>query len=170
MAVPQSKAELLSAIQTNYAKLAKDLASIPEPLTRAKTLEGHMKNTTMSVHDLVAYLVGWNELVLKWHAQQRAGKVVDFPETGFQWNQLGQLAQKFYADYNGLAWPALLTRFEAAKTKLVTLVESQSDIALYGVSWHEKHTMGRMIQFNTAAPYANARVRLRAWKKANDLD
>ena len=169
MAVPQSKAELLSAIEINYIKLAKELASVPEPLTRAKTLDGHMQNATMSVHDLVAYLVGWNELVLKWHAQQRAGKVVDFPETGFKWNQLGQLAQKFYTDYAGLSWPELLQRFETAKSKLIDLVDSQSDTALYGVSWYEKHTMGRMIQFNTSSPYANARDRLRAWKKANDL-
>ncbi|MFQ1064874.1 ClbS/DfsB family four-helix bundle protein [Bordetella trematum] len=28
---------------------------------------------------------------------------------------------------------------------------------------------GRMIQFNTSSPYANARVRLRKWKKANGI-
>ncbi|MBN9450252.1 MAG: ClbS/DfsB family four-helix bundle protein, partial [Bosea sp.] len=29
--------------------------------------------------------------------------------------------------------------------------------------------MGRMIQFNTASPYANAQARLRKWLKAKNL-
>jgi hypothetical protein len=33
--------------------------------------------------------------------------------------------------------------------------------ALYGRGWYETWTMGRMIQFNTSSPYANARGRLR---------
>ncbi|EQB9714967.1 ClbS/DfsB family four-helix bundle protein, partial [Yersinia enterocolitica] len=33
----------------------------------------------------------------------------------------------------------------------------------------EKWTMGRMIQFNTASPYANARGRLRKWLKTKDM-
>src|SRR5690606_18249190 len=99
MPVPQNKTELLFAIEQNYARLAADLARVPPGLANEKTLVGHAKDTTMSVHDLVAYLVGWNELVLKWHAAMRAGVPVDFPETGYKWNDLGRLAEKFYADY-----------------------------------------------------------------------
>ena len=29
---------------------------------------------------------------------------VDYPEVGFKWNQLGLLAQKFYADHSALEW------------------------------------------------------------------
>ncbi|MFX4153989.1 ClbS/DfsB family four-helix bundle protein [Aliarcobacter butzleri] len=62
---------------------------------------------------------------------------VDFPETGYKWNQLGKLAQKFYEDYK--------------------------------ISWHEKWTLGRMIQFNTSSPYANAKARIRKWKKSHNI-
>lgn len=119
----------------------------------------------MSVHDLVAYLIGWDELVLKWHERRSVGEVVDFPETGFKWNQLGELAQKFYADYADLSWPELLVRFEDAKDRIIALVEGYDNDQLYGAPWYEKYTMGRMIQFNTSSPYANARARLRAWQK-----
>lgn len=169
MAVPQNKAELLAAIETTYAKLAKDLASVPDERSSEQTLQGHMQNTQMSVRNLVAYLIGWNELVLKWHARQREGLTVDFPETGFKWNQLGQLAQKFYADYAQLALPDLLARFADAKAGIVALIESHTDAELYGAPWYEKYTMGRMIQFNTSSPYANALARLRKWKKAQGL-
>lgn len=169
MGVPAHKAELLEAIEVNFDKLWLDLEPVPERLTRKATLDGHATGTAMSVRDLVSYLVGWNELVLKWHERMSAGLAVDFPETGYKWNELGRLAEKFYLDYSDLDWPALLERLAAGKAGIVALVENRTDAELYGAPWYEKYSMGRMIQFNTSSPYANARARLRAWKKANDL-
>jgi hypothetical protein len=129
-------------------------------------MEGHAKDTRMSPFDLVAYLTGWNELVLKWLARDDAGAPIDFPETGFKWNELGRLAGKFYRDYEGLPYPHLLDRLQTAKQAILAAVERKNDAALYGRSWYEKWPMGRMIQFNTASPYANARGRLRKWLKS----
>lgn len=169
MAIPTSKAELVNAIRANYFKLRTDLDGVPEALSREPTLEGHAKGTFMSVRDLVAYLVGWGELVLKWHAGRSAGQQVDFPETGYKWNELGRLAQKFYADYADLSYPALLDRFAATKDRILAVIEETGNDELYGKPWYETHTLGRMIQFNTASPFDNARKRLRRWKKEKGL-
>ncbi|ODT13035.1 MAG: hypothetical protein ABS35_38770 [Kaistia sp. SCN 65-12] len=169
MAVPASKDALLEAIASNFDKLMEDLATVPADRAGEKTLAGHAKGSVMSVHDLVAYLTGWSELVLKWHARRAAGQAVDFPETGYKWNELGALAQKFYADYADLSFEQMMQRFAAAKDGIVALVERQDDAALYGAPWYEKYTMGRMIQFNTSSPFANARGRLREWKKENGI-
>ena len=59
-----------------------DLARVTPEQSLSKTMEGHAKGTLMSVHDLVSYLVGWNELVLKWCERKDQGLAVDFPETG----------------------------------------------------------------------------------------
>lgn len=72
MSVPQTQAQLLQAINKNYAKLAGYLTHIPPEMTEQKTLPGHAQNTEMSVRDLVCYLLGWNELVLKWLAHDEA--------------------------------------------------------------------------------------------------
>ena len=165
MAVPQNKSELLDAINKTYARLSADLRALPTDRTGERTLEGHVKDTLMSVHDLAAYLLGWNELVLKWCHAKASGLIVDFPETGYKWNELGRLAQKFYADYAALPYPELLDRLDAAKADIVALVENNSNEALYGGPWYEQWTLGRMIQFNTASPYTNARARLRNWLK-----
>ena len=168
MAIPNSKQELLDAINSTYAKLAQELARVPPALSRKPVLEGQVAGTRMSVCDLLAYLVGWNELVLHWHAQLRDGKRIEdiaFPAEGFTWNALGKLAQRFYADYAELGMDDLLQRLEQAKNQLLALVESHDDAQLYGQPWYTHYTMGRMIQFNTASPYANARTRLRAWLK-----
>ena len=169
MAIPASKSELIEAIRINYLKLRTDLDSVPEALSRDPTLEGHARGTEMSVHDLVAYLVGWCELVLKWHAGKAAGEPVDFPETGYKWNELGRLAQKFYADHADLSYPALLDRFAAAKDRILDVVDGTENAALYGEPWYEAYTFGRMIQFNTSSPFDNARQRLRRWKKQKGL-
>ena len=168
MAIPNSKQELLEAMTTTYAKLAQELARVPPALAREPVLEGQVKGTRMSVCDLLAYLVGWNELVLHWHAQLRDGKRIEdiaFPAEGFTWNALGALAQRFYADYAALDMDDLLQRLEQAKNQLLALIDAHDDAQLYGQPWYTHYTMGRMIQFNTSSPYANARTRLRAWRK-----
>lgn len=169
MAVPQSKQELLDAIRTSYQKLMADLASVPPERAREATLEGHAQGTKMSVADLVAYLIGWNLLVLKWCDGKSRGAAVDFPETGYKWNELGRLAQKFYADQASLAYADLLRQFADVHARITALVEHETEAALYGAPWYEKYTQGRMIQFNTSSPYANARGRLRKWKKAQGI-
>jgi hypothetical protein len=169
MAVPQNKDELLKAINGNFDKLRKELAGVADNLVQDKTLEGHAKGTMMSVADLVAYLVGWNELVLKWLDRDALGQSIDFPEVGFKWNELGRLAQKFYLDYEAVPYQQLVERLEAARHRIVMLIEARSDEELYGRPWYEKWTMGRMIQFNTSSPYDNARGRLRKWKKAQEV-
>ncbi len=166
MAVPTSKAQLLAAITTTFERLMADLAKVPPDRAREATMKGHADGTTMSPADLVAYLIGWNELVLKWLDRDDRDEPVDYPETGFKWNQLGLLGQKFYADCNAIKWHELLARLENAKTGLIAAITARSDEELYGSAWYGKWTKGRMIQFNTSSPYANARARFRAWQKA----
>ncbi|WDZ77720.1 ClbS/DfsB family four-helix bundle protein [Ensifer adhaerens] len=168
MAVPQTKAELLKAIDVQFAKLMRELDQVSGDQFREPSLEGHAKGTTMSVGDLVAYLIGWGELVIKWIDRDQRGEPVDFPETGFKWNELGRLAQKFYADYRALSPKELLTRLRSSREMLEALIKVRDDHALYGKPWYGKWTLGRMIQFNTSSPYANASGRLRKWKRTRE--
>ncbi|HRB71148.1 MAG TPA: ClbS/DfsB family four-helix bundle protein [Flavobacterium sp.] len=169
MAVPTDKTALINAIQINYGKLKKELITIPVELAVIIELEGHAKGTQMSVHNLVAYLVGWGELVLKWNRKKDIGELVDFPETGYKWNELGKLAQKFYSDYEQDDWNTLLLKLDQTVDQILILIESKTNAVLYEQSWYEKWTLGRMIQFNTASPYTNARGRIRKWKKERKL-
>ena len=171
MVVPASKAELLEAIDTNFDKLIVDLWEVPLTMVDECSFEGHAQGTNMSVANLAAYLVGWNQWVLKWLYQDAAGETVDFPETGFKWSELGRLAQKFYGDYTRAPYPQLIERLAGAEATIVSLIEARSNDDLYGRSWYGKWITGRMIQFNTSSPYANARGRLRKWLggKAKDI-
>lgn len=122
-----NKEELLQAINTNYEKLKKELSSIPHELTTAKKLEGHSKGTLMSINNLFAYLVGRGELVLKWNNRIDHNETIDFPETGFKWNELGRLAQKFYEDYKDDDFITLQSKLDNTVDAVLSLIESKSN-------------------------------------------
>ncbi|WP_291650369.1 ClbS/DfsB family four-helix bundle protein [Bosea sp. (in: a-proteobacteria)] len=90
MAVPQDKEALLGLIDASFEKLAAALASTPEALARERSLPGHAKDTQMSPCDLVAYLVGWNELLLKWLERDAAGHPIDIPGNRLQMERARQ--------------------------------------------------------------------------------
>lgn len=167
MAIPKNKLELTKAITDNYTKLLVALKTIPSDLTSVKSLDGHAKNTLMSIKDLLAYLIGWGQLVLKWNHHKANGQQVDFPETGFKWNELGLLAQHFYKNHENDNLETLLEKLDQTVTQILSLIANKTNEELYGIAWHEKWTLGRMIQFNTSSPYKNALGRIRKWKKLN---
>lgn len=167
MPIPTNKPELQQAIAQNYAKLKKELDTVTAEKALIAELDGHRKGTLMSVHNLVAYLTGWGQLVLKWNMLKDRNEPVDFPETGYKWNELGQLAQKFYKDYEADDFTVLVQRFHDTVLDLMKLTDRKSDTELYGTDWYGKWTLGRMIQLNTSSPYANATARIRKWKKAS---
>ncbi len=169
MPIPKNKDELLNAIIDNYKKLTTELSTIPIDLTVIKELEGHSKNTLMSVNDLVAYLVGWGQLVLKWHDKKSKGLDVDFPETGFKWNELGLLAQKFYKDYENENFKTLNEKLKDTTNEILKLIEGKSNKDLYETPWYDKWTLGKMIQLNTSSPFKNAKDRIRRWKKVKQI-
>lgn len=169
MAVPQTKEELQKAITINFEKLQNELMNIPEELTTIEELEGHSKGTLMSIDNLLAYLIGWGALVLKWNKKKDNNKLVDFPETNYKWNELGKLAQKFYKDYKNDDFTILKKKLEETVQQILELIENKSNEELYATNWYEKWSLGRMIQFNTSSPYTNARGRIRKWKKQRNL-
>lgn len=163
MAIPASRAELIDAIETTFASLADDLARVPEDRARDIEMPGHVAGSLMSAADLVAYLIGWNRQVLTWHARRDAGLPDEFPASGVAWNELGALAQRYYAEASGKSWKSLLRELGNVHTEILALVRRKSDDELYGAPWYGKWTMGRMVSLNTASPYTNARRRIRAW-------
>ena len=169
MPIPNNKEELLIAIKNNYKKLTNEFDSIPIERYEKKELDGHSKNTLMSINNLLAYLIGWGQLVLKWYDKKSKGLEVDFPETGFKWNELGQLAQKFYADYETEDFKSLQKKLEKTTTEIVKLIECKSNHELYEIPWYDKWSLGKMIQLNTSRPFKNAKDRIRKWKKTKQV-
>lgn len=153
--VPRNKVELKLAIDSTFPKLMADYRSIPQSKARKLGIEGNVKGTIISVSDTVAYLIGWSKLVLKWYHLKSQNQHVDFPETGYKWNQLGLLAESFYEEYRDWKYDVLLMELESTVNEILLLVSSLSDHELYGVALYEQWTLGRMVQLNTLSPMKN---------------
>ncbi|WAP50450.1 ClbS/DfsB family four-helix bundle protein [Arthrobacter sp. ATA002] len=167
MAVPATKVDLLAAIDRTFAQLERDLDRVPLSAVRERVLAGHVKNTSMSPADLLAYLIGWNQQVLTWHRRRTEGLPDELPAPGIKWNELGVLAQRYYAEHENESWDQLRAQLRRAKNAITDLIHGYSDIELYGQPWYGKWTMGRMISFNTSSPYTNSRGRIRAWLRTS---
>lgn len=167
--VPKSKDELLAAINSISPKLMNDYRIVPESLSRNCEIEGNVKGTQISVCDTVAYLIGWGKLVLKWHSLKSHGLPVDFPETGYKWNQLGLLAVSFHQQYSSWRYEDLLNELNSTINEITSLVSSLSNKELYETAWYEEWTLGRMIQLNASSPMKNMRAKVRRFNKNNVL-
>jgi hypothetical protein len=165
MPIPNSKTELIKAITKNYGALKVQLNKIDRSKADQKILLGHVQNTLITPKDLVAYLIGWGELVIKWNTKTSLNELVDWPETGYKWNQLGLLAQKFYQDYENLSYEERLSKLDKTVTTILELIDTKSDYELYDIPWYKKYTLGRMIQLNTSSPYQNAIKKLKSYQK-----
>ncbi|GKW37348.1 hypothetical protein PEC301875_13720 [Pectobacterium carotovorum subsp. carotovorum] len=131
--MPESKEALIKAINSQFALLMKKIETVSAERAFLPEMAGHAQGTQMSAANLVAYLLGWGNLVLKWHEDEEQGKPIDFPETGYQWNQLSLLAQKFYQDSAHITdWSELVARLVANKRALIALVDRYTDAQLYG--------------------------------------
>lgn len=168
MPIPKNKKELIEAIDDSYSKLKNELSTLPKNRVNDFTLPGHAKDTWMSLHNLISYLVGWTDLVLKWERLSQRNEEVEFPEKGFKWNQLGLLAKKFYTDYHDLTFDELLFELQKNTDEIYTLINSKSNSQLYETKFYGQYPLGRMIQLNTSSPFKNALKRIRSWKK-NEL-
>ncbi|GAC17939.1 ClbS/DfsB family four-helix bundle protein [Paraglaciecola arctica] len=162
-----NKLQLITAIQRSFSKLEEDYLSIPAEYSRICEIEGNVKNT--SICDTLAYLIGWGELVLKWYEEKSKNRYVDFPETGFKWNQLGQLAQHFQYQHREINFTDLLSMWIKVTSNILTLIGKLDDQELYGKPWYDKWTLGRMIQFNTSSPMKNVRAKVRRFKRSHNL-
>ena len=169
MAIPNNKQELEQSIKTSFDKIFADYSNIPAALARNLEIEGNVKNTQISTSDTLAYLIGWGKLVLKWHTLKKSGQSVDLPDTGYKWNQLGELAQKFHHEYKDWEYADLLCEFLTTTTNILKLITSLDNKDLYDVFWYKKYTLGRMIQLNTSSPMKNMRSKVRKFNKSHDL-
>lgn len=167
--VPKNKEELQKSISVAFKKILADYSTIPPQISREIGVIGNVKGTEISVSDTISYLIGWGKLVLKWYDLKSKNQPVDFPETGYKWNELGQLAQHFHSEYHDWSYDKLIKEFTATTDRILILVESLDNQKLYGETWFEKYTLGKMIQFNTSSPMVNMRSKVRKFKKLNAI-
>lgn len=124
---------------------------------------------------MIAYQLGWLNLILSWEQDNNDGKNVITPNPDYKWNNLGGLYQSFYDKYSEYSLETLIEMFNHDVNEIIKLVESYNDIELFeqgGRQWAtstpSNWPIWKWIHINTVAPFKTFRTKIRKWKKIRE--
>jgi len=122
--------------------------------------------------EMLAYQLGWMELLRGWDSDELAGKKVVTPDPSYKWNQLGKLYQGFYEKYNDYTLIEMKEMYYSAVNSLILWVQDFNDDELFnpgGRNWAKSTPSNwpvwKWIHINTVAPFKSFRSKIRKWKK-----
>lgn len=122
--------------------------------------------------EIIAYQLGWMELMQSWDKDELAGKEVVTPAPGYKWNQMGAIYEGFYAKHSSETLTELTQMFREAVSSLVLWIRDFSDEELFvagGRKWAQSTASNwpvwKWIHINTVAPFKSFRSKIRKWKK-----
>lgn len=121
---------------------------------------------------MIAYQLGWMNLLLSWESEEKQGIKVITPAVGYKWNNLGGLYESFYKEYENYSLIELSNMFVDTKKKIIQLINTYSDDELFlqgGRKWSSSTPSNwpicKWIHINTVAPFKSFRTKIRKWKK-----
>jgi len=168
----KNKQELIDEI-SNQAKLFIDEFSYIPETDKNKFVDGVDRTPAQ----MIAYQLGWLNLILNWDNQEQQGITVITPHADYKWNNLGKLYESFYKQYEDNSLQELRCMFEDATQKIIKLTESYTDTELFqsgGRKWASSTPANwpiwKWIHTNTVAPFKSFRSKIRKWKKQNPTD
>lgn len=122
--------------------------------------------------EIIAYQLGWMDLIRSWDRDELAGYEVTTPAPGLKWNQLGALYQSFYEKYSSYSLEQLRSMFITAVDEFMLWVQSFSDEQVFqpgGRKWAASTAANwpiwKWVHINTVAPFKSFRSKIRKWKK-----
>ena len=160
---PTNKTLLLEAIETEYAKLEKEINSLS-----AEQRQAESSATNWSPKDIIAHLHEWSNMVHGWYAAGLRDEVPPLPAPGFKWNQTPALNEQIYWQYRDLSWDAVMALFIASRDKIWDTIRSVSNTDMFTpgqYKWTGKNAMGTYFVSATSSHYAWARKEIRKWIK-----
>ncbi|WP_130859495.1 ClbS/DfsB family four-helix bundle protein [Gracilibacillus phocaeensis] len=145
------------------------------------SIDDHDKDTLVNEVDrtpaqMIAYQLGWMNLILSWEDDNKNGKEVITPTKDYKWNKLGGLYQHFYDQYADYSLEKLTAMFQRDVKKMIDLVDSYKDTELFeqgGRQWAtttpSSWPIWKWIHINTVAPFQSFRTKIRKWKKVRGV-
>ena len=126
---------------------------------------------------MIAYQLGWMQLILSWENQERQDDTVITPAPNYKWNNLGGLYKSFYAQHEACTLAELSAMFADTVQEILRLIDDYTDIELFhpgGRKWASSTPANwpiwKWIHINTVAPFKTFQTKIRKWKKLNTAD
>lgn len=162
-----SKAALIEEITKTAARFISEFDQVS-----GSELDVRIEDVDKTPREMIAYQLGWMELIQSWERDELAGKLVVTPAPGYKWNQMGPLYEQFYAQYRGQTLEQLLALFHQGVEDITLWLGGISDVDLFqagGRAWAgstpANWPVWKWVHINTVAPFGSFRSKIRKWKK-----
>ena len=164
-----NKLELVDAIKNNANLFIKEYSDVKE--ININIID---KEIEYSPFQMLAFCIGWIDLVLSWEYEEQKGTQETSLATEWKWNELSWLYQSFYDKYNNYSLNQLINIFNKKVKKIIDLINNLSDEELFEDgkrNWAKTNgkefSICRLVHLNTVTNFKNFRARIRKWKKNN---
>jgi hypothetical protein len=165
-----NKAALIAAIQKTYQLFDREFDEVPE-----EKKDIRIEEVDKTPQEMLAYQLGWLNLILGWENDELNGKKVITPSPDYKWNQLGLLYQYFYAEYSGYSLKELRSLFKKSVEAWCDWIGQLSDEELFTPNvrkWtvtKSNWPMWKWVHINSVAPFKSFRTKIKKWKKNANL-
>lgn len=170
------KAPLNKYIQKEYNDLLFVVSAIAPNDRMIKDIDG--TGGKVNIPDLIAYQIGWGNLVINWYEIGLKGKMPQMPGEGFStWDYVG-LARHFYKKYQYDSGSNQIQEFCKVVKKIIAIVEHEyqaQNLDRVGIwpwctlSSGKKWPLSKFINVNAVAPYRRAKLLIRKFIKNHEL-
>lgn len=164
------KQALINEIQKTAALFIQEFDNVTDP-----ELDTRFDGVDRTPREILAYQLGWMDLIRGWDKDELSGKDVATPAPGFKWNQMGELYQSFYAAYSTQSLAQMGELFTHAVSSFTLWLEGFTEDELFTAGarkWAQSTPSNwpvwKWIHMNTVAPFKSFRSKIRKWKKLRD--
>ena len=164
---PTTKNALLESIEAERNALEQLLDELTPDQMEESGVVGEW-----SVKDVIAHLLEWEQMVLRWHSAGLKGKVPVTPAEGFNWAQLPQLNQQIFEKHHNQPLAVIQKEFNASFRKILKTIQGLSDEDLFmrgRYAWTKNNTLVAYFISNTSSHYKWARTNIKKGLKARKV-
>ena len=160
----KSKRELITAIEEQRAALLADLREIDRNEFETPGVWGDDWN----IKDLLAHLVEWQKMLLRWYREGAQGKDPATPAPGYNWRQTPDLNRAIHEKHRERTLTAVRRDFTSTYRKVLETVREipEKDLLTPGrFRWTGKSPLITYVAANTSSHDHTARKILKRWKR-----
>jgi hypothetical protein len=159
MPKPTTKSQIIETAQKERAALEELLATLtPEQMTQPNLIGD------WSAKDVLAHLIEWEQMAMKWYEMGARGKVPAVPSEDYNWGQLPQLNHTIYLKRRDRSLADIQKEFKSSYKKIMKVIESIPEKELFTrgqYTWTRNNLLAAYFVSATSSHYRWARGEIR---------
>ena len=162
----ESKKALIAEIEKTAALFIDEFLDVKEN-DKNKFIDGVDRTPAQ----MIAYQLGWLDLIMGWDKAEAEGKPVVTPCEGYKWNNLGALYQSFYDRFSAYSLAELRDLFKEQVTVFIQWVDGFTEEEVFtpgsrkwASSTPSNWPVWKWVHINSVAPFKSFRTKIRKWK------